>query len=271
MPEFATDLLSGVLVIQLLPGIELNFTRATRRWRLPSRQHFIPHLRIPMPQPMHVAQPRRLALSVIGVALLNETLVRRVQRTRAGQLVRLVEHEGERIARRRLWVSSGTRRQEGACASTPFRPGDGRPFPPAPHRTPLPFSPVTWPPRACFGIRLSRSEKKSCTSALTFLTTTYRVVIIVNMKAELIHQYKSVSDEGIIEMKVWKVLEPVPPSEHEFKYRLVYIVGGVRVVGYDNERGKGDHCHLDGEEYPYAFISVEQLIEDFIAQVERRK
>lgn len=45
----------------------------------------------------------------------------------------------------------------------------------------------------------------------------------------------------------------------------------MRLVGYDNERGKGNHCHLDGKEYPCTFISVEQLIEDFIAQVERRK
>lgn len=30
------------------------------------------------------------------------------------------------------------------------------------------------------------------------------------------------------------------------------------------ERGKGDHCHLDGMEVPYSFTGVEQLIEDFI-------
>jgi hypothetical protein len=28
-----------------------------------------------------------------------------------------------------------------------------------------------------------------------------------------------VSDEGIIEMKAWKVPTPMPPSEHEYKYR----------------------------------------------------
>ena len=35
----------------------------------------------------------------------------------------------------------------------------------------------------------------------------------------------------------------------------------------DNERGKGDHCHIGGRERAYAFVSVEQLIEDFIAAV----
>jgi hypothetical protein len=42
----------------------------------------------------------------------------------------------------------------------------------------------------------------------------------------------------------------------------------VRVVGFDNERGKGDHCHVRGAERRYTFVSVEQLIEDFIAAVD---
>lgn len=91
------------------------------------------------------------------------------------------------------------------------------------------------------------------------------------MKSELIHQFKSVGEDGIIEMIVWKLPSPVPPSEHLYKYRLVYIADGTRVVGYDNERGKGDHCHLDGHQLPYTFVSVDQLIEDFVAEVSRRK
>jgi hypothetical protein len=43
------------------------------------------------------------------------------------------------------------------------------------------------------------------------------------------------------------------------------------VVGFDSERGKGDHCHLDGMELPYAFKGVDQLIEDFIAAVAARR
>ena len=35
---------------------------------------------------------------------------------------------------------------------------------------------------------------------------------------------------------------------------------GSREVGYDNERGKGDHRHLEGTETPYAFTGVEQLM-----------
>ena len=63
----------------------------------------------------------------------------------------------------------------------------------------------------------------------------------------------------------------MPPTEHGYKYRAVYVVDGVRIVGFDNERGKGDHCHMDGKDLPYAFIGVGQLLEDFIAAVETRR
>lgn len=90
------------------------------------------------------------------------------------------------------------------------------------------------------------------------------------MKSELITRYRSVAADGsLIEMVVWRVPEPVPPSEHQYKYRLVYVVAGARVVGFDNERGKGDHRHFDGAELPYRFVTVDQLIEDFLVEVER--
>jgi hypothetical protein len=38
-------------------------------------------------------------------------------------------------------------------------------------------------------------------------------------------------------------------------------------VGYDNERGKGDHRHIEGSQQPYAFTTVERLIADFLADV----
>jgi hypothetical protein len=38
--------------------------------------------------------------------------------------------------------------------------------------------------------------------------------------------------------------------------------------GYDNERGKGDHKHLKGEELPYVFVSLDRLLDDFAADVE---
>jgi hypothetical protein len=83
------------------------------------------------------------------------------------------------------------------------------------------------------------------------------------MKAELLYHEKRSYAGGIIELVIWQVPEPVPPSEHPFKYRLVFVRDGKRLVGYDNERGKGDHKHVDDTEQPYTFIDETQLIEDF--------
>jgi hypothetical protein len=89
------------------------------------------------------------------------------------------------------------------------------------------------------------------------------------MKARLITRFKDVTPEGgVIELVVWRVPEPISPSSHGFKYRAAYSIDSVRVVGFDNERGKGDHCHIAGIERPYIFTSVDQLIEDFIAAVD---
>lgn len=53
------------------------------------------------------------------------------------------------------------------------------------------------------------------------------------------------------------------------KHCLFFGWEGRRIVGYDNERGKGDHKHLDGQEVAYRFVSVEQLVADFLADVQR--
>jgi Family of unknown function (DUF6516) len=107
---------------------------------------------------------------------------------------------------------------------------------------------------------------------LANLTTPTFVGKLANMPATLITRFKDITADGaILELVVWKVPAPVPPTEHGYKYRAVYAVDGVRVVGFDNERGKGDHCHLDGVELPYTFAGVEQLVEDFIAAVAARR
>ena len=67
------------------------------------------------------------------------------------------------------------------------------------------------------------------------------------MKATLLIRERVVySNACLAEMVVWRLPKPAPPSRHFFKYRLAYIVEGRRVLGYDNERGKGDHRH-DGD------------------------
>ena len=70
---------------------------------------------------------------------------------------------------------------------------------------------------------------------------------------------------------MWSVPARVPPSPHWFKYSFVYIVNGVRVIGYDSERGKGDRRHHNGIETPYIFHSIERLLADFLADVEAER
>ena len=88
-------------------------------------------------------------------------------------------------------------------------------------------------------------------------------------KAELLFQRRREFDDGaIMEMKIWQVPTPVPPTTHGLKYSLFYGRGGVRLVGYDNERGKGDHKHLGNVESPYPFSTVDQLMADFLADIQ---
>jgi hypothetical protein len=67
-------------------------------------------------------------------------------------------------------------------------------------------------------------------------------------------------------VKLW--LLPVTGSAHRFKYSLFYGYPGRRAVAYDNERGKGDHRHLDAMETPYMFQSLDKLLADFEADVD---
>ena len=90
------------------------------------------------------------------------------------------------------------------------------------------------------------------------------------MNAELLfHQRIDYDDGAIVEMTLWRVPTQVPPSAHGLKYSLFYGRRGLREVGYDNERGKGDHRHFGGIETAYAFSTVEQLVADFWSDVRR--
>jgi len=88
------------------------------------------------------------------------------------------------------------------------------------------------------------------------------------MKAtRIFYDRKDYPDGAIAELTIWLVPEPVEESVHGIKYSLFYGYPGQRLVGYDNERGKGDHRHIEGREEPYAFSTVEALIADFTADV----
>lgn len=103
------------------------------------------------------------------------------------------------------------------------------------------------------------------------MTTLLGDGINANVKAVLLsRQKRTLPDGSIVEMVIWKVPAHVAGSDHSYKYRLYFGSDGKRIVGFDNEKGKGDHCHLDGGEHDYAFVSVEKLMRDFLSEVYAR-
>lgn len=85
----------------------------------------------------------------------------------------------------------------------------------------------------------------------------------------IVHERRIDASGGIMEIRVWRVPGPVRPSAHDYKYSLFYGRPGVRLVGFDNEQGKGDHMHIAGVETPYAFAGLDQLLADFFAEVRK--
>lgn len=80
---------------------------------------------------------------------------------------------------------------------------------------------------------------------------------------EIINRKQVVTTASLTQAVVWLVPEPLKGSLHRYKYRLNFGRRGEQLVGYDNERGKGDHRHLGGHELPYDFRDIETLIADF--------
>jgi hypothetical protein len=84
------------------------------------------------------------------------------------------------------------------------------------------------------------------------------------MAAELLMNERHLLDErSFVEIVIWHVPASVPASEHEFKYRLAFVVDGACVLRYDNESGKGDHRHIGDKEEPYVFTTHDALLKDF--------
>ena len=89
-------------------------------------------------------------------------------------------------------------------------------------------------------------------------------------KAELLIRQRDVLPDGIlIEIKVWQSPRPDAERPHGLKYSLYCGQNGKRLVGYDNERGKGDHRHIKTREEAYVFNTLEQLIQDFYSDAFR--
>ncbi|HEU4344391.1 MAG TPA: DUF6516 family protein [Candidatus Binatia bacterium] len=89
------------------------------------------------------------------------------------------------------------------------------------------------------------------------------------VKAELLlHERHQIDTHAFAEIKVWRVPGPVRASEHQYKYSLAYVEKGDCVLRYDNEAGKGDHFHKEGEDLRYTFTTVEKLLADFWSAID---
>ena len=75
-----------------------------------------------------------------------------------------------------------------------------------------------------------------------------------------------------MEIKIWEV-----PKSKDFpegvKYSMVYVKaekdGYRRVLGYDNEKGKGHHKHFFDEEVEIEFKGWESLVKMFLEDVKK--
>lgn len=76
------------------------------------------------------------------------------------------------------------------------------------------------------------------------------------MRATLVNHVKVRDERGnIVETRMWEV-SPCQDKPHGYKYSLVYIVNGVRVIGYDNGEEQGDHRHFGDTQQPYKFTTL---------------
>lgn len=92
------------------------------------------------------------------------------------------------------------------------------------------------------------------------------------MGAVLIKHVKVLDElDNTVEVRMWQLPEPTEDKLHGYKYSLVYIVKGKRVIGYDNAEHKGDHRHIKDRVEPYRFMGLKKMAADFHKDIERYK
>jgi|SRR6185312_1387032 len=88
-------------------------------------------------------------------------------------------------------------------------------------------------------------------------------------EAVLIVHSKALHGRWIVQRKIWALPEAGAERPHGLKYSLFCGDAEHCLVRYDNKAGKGDHRHYGDREEPYAFTTLEVLLEDFQADVIR--
>jgi len=85
----------------------------------------------------------------------------------------------------------------------------------------------------------------------------------------IVHERRIDASGGILEIKMWRVPDPVKPSRHEYKYSMFYGATGCPTCGIRQRAGQRRHMHIAGTEKPYTFRSLDQLLADFFAEVRK--
>jgi hypothetical protein len=83
------------------------------------------------------------------------------------------------------------------------------------------------------------------------------------MRARQLFRFRAKQKGVTVEMVVWALPQKSAERQHGLKYRLYCGRGGVCLVRYDNEAGKGNHRHYGEREEVYGFESLDKLLEDF--------
>ena len=89
------------------------------------------------------------------------------------------------------------------------------------------------------------------------------------MKAELLARTKEIRDDGsIVEVVIWSLPEPLPPSVHASSTgsttgRQVWTASATTTNAV-----KGDHRHVNGLELAYVCESLDKLLDDFERDVQ---
>ena len=99
------------------------------------------------------------------------------------------------------------------------------------------------------------------------------IAIMAGKQRALLLQHDDVFDEEgwRVTVKIWKVpFSKASPEGIDYSLSLI-SPEGKRVVGYDNHRPKGHHRHVLGEEGPYTYKGIDDLIADFKADVSRSR
>ncbi len=78
-----------------------------------------------------------------------------------------------------------------------------------------------------------------------------------------------IDEENFLEIAFYEIVaDSFRP--HGWRYRLAWIHKGKCRVLFDNHHGKADHYHLDEQEFPYTFSTIDQLRADFIELVRKQ-